>query len=63
MKEKGPIDYLCLNDIEYLKSITEGGYFNEEELRIFFYLLHHRFTAGRSASIIDEKALHENPLY
>lgn len=63
MREIGPIRYLCLDDIDYIKSITEEDYFSEEGLKIFFYLLFYRFTAGKCAPRIDKKVMRENPLY
>lgn len=63
IKEIGPINYLCLFDIAYVKSIVDKDFFNEEGLKIFFYLLHHRFTTGKCAHGIDRRTFHENPLY
>jgi hypothetical protein len=63
LKEIGPISYLCLDDITYIKSITDKDFFDKEGLKIFSYLLYYRFTEGKCAPIIDKKALQKNPLY
>lgn len=63
LEEVGPISYLCFDDVAYIESITNKDYFNEEGLKIFFYLLYYRFTTGKCASVIDKKVFQENPLF
>ena len=60
---RGPIKYLCLDDIDYVDSLSKNEAFGYDGISIFLYLVNFRYENRICAPNINYKDLQTNSLY
>lgn len=63
IKRYGIINYLNLDDINYINILSNEFGFSQNGVKNFLYLLYYRYKYRETAKIIDIKIFNDNPLY